>query len=212
MKAKAYILFAMAALLLSACAGQEAEQVTYFPAKKATGINPDTHLVLTFAQEPQLGTEGFIRIWDARSGECVDSLDMSLPAGLTRSRTYGPECDYTKVPYDYSRDFVPTNRNTVPGTPSGTAEPTPRDMQLTIIGGFTDGFRFYPVIIHGNTAYVNRRLTVLAAIGEAVEGLRGTRLGIRQGVVFSTDFFIAPHRPVIHGQGQGLEIHSRAAH
>ena len=154
MKAKAYILFAMAALLLSACAGQEAEQVTYFPAKKATGINPDTHLVLTFAQEPQLGTEGFIRIWDARSGECVDSLDMSLPAGLTRSRTYGPECDYTKVPYDYSRDFVPTNRNTIPGTPSGTAEPTPRDMQLTIIGGFTDGFRFYPVIIHGNTATI----------------------------------------------------------
>ena len=104
--------------------------------------------------EPALGDAGFIRIFDARSGACVDSLDLSLPAGLTESRSYGPECDYTSVPYDYTRTFVPTNRNTLPGTPSGTAEPTPRDMQLTIIGGFTDGFRFHPVIIHGNVATI----------------------------------------------------------
>ena len=147
------IKFLLAALLpLAAACAQD--PVTYFPAKKATGVNPDTHLVLTFPEAPTLGESGFIRIFDARSGECVDSLDMSLPAGLTKSRTYGPECDYIKTPYDYSRDFVATNKNTVPGTPSGGAEPTPRDMQLTIIGGFTDGFRFHPVIIHDNVATI----------------------------------------------------------
>ena len=137
--------------LLAACTQ---DPVSYFPAKRATGVNPDTHLVLTFPEAPVLGESGFIRIFDAKSGECVDSLDLSLPAGLTRGRTYGPECDYSKTPYDYSRDFVPTNKNTLPGTPSGEAEPTPRDMQLTIIGGFTDGFRFHPVIIHDNVATI----------------------------------------------------------
>ena len=147
------IKFLLAALLpLAAACAQD--PVSYFPAKKATGVNPDTHLVLTFPEAPTLGESGFIRIFDARSGECVDSLDMSLPAGLTKSRTYGPECDYIKTPYDYSRDFVATNKNTVPGTPSGGAEPTPRNMQLTIIGGFTDGFRFHPVIIHDNVATI----------------------------------------------------------
>ena len=137
--------------LLAACTP---DPVAYFPAKGAAGVNPDTHLVLTFPSEPELGEAGFIRIFDARSGACVDSLDLSLPAGLTESRSYGPECDYTSVPYDYTRTFVATNKNTLPGTPSGTAEPTPRDMQLTIIGGFTDGFRFHPVIIHGNVATI----------------------------------------------------------
>ena len=36
--------------------------------------------------------------------------------------------------------------NTTPGAPSGAAAPTSRDYQLTIIGGFRDGFHFYPVI------------------------------------------------------------------
>ena len=137
--------------LLAACAQ---DPVSYFPARKAEGVNPDTHLVLTFPEPPVRGEAGFIRIFDARSGECVDSLDLSLPDGLTQSRQYGPECDYTPVPYDYSREVVATNKNTLPGTPSGVAEPTPRDMQLTIIGGFTDGFRFHPVIIHDNTATI----------------------------------------------------------
>ena len=149
---KSHILLLAALLAAAACTAPD--PVTYYPAKGAAGVNPDTHLVLTFPEEPVRGEAGFIRIWDARSGECVDSLDLSLPDGLTAGRTYGPECDYTKTPYDYSRDFVPTNKNTLPGTPSGEAEPTPRDMQLTIIGGFTDGFRFHPVIVHGNTATI----------------------------------------------------------
>lgn len=147
---KTKIILAILPLLAGACS----PTAEYFPAKQATEVNPDTHLVLTFKEAPAVGEAGFIRIWDAVSGECVDSLDLSLPSGLTESRTYGDDCDYTKVPYDYSRSFIPTNRNTIPGTPSGTAEPTPRDMQLTIIGGFTDGFRFHPVIVHDNTATI----------------------------------------------------------
>lgn len=125
-----------------------------FPSNGAKNVNPDTHLVLTFEQEPVIGQTGLIRIFDAADGTLVDSLDLSIPAGPTASRQYGPECDYTKIPYDYARDFMPTNRNTLPGTPSGTAEPTSRDFQLTIIGGFTDAFHFHPIIVHGNTATI----------------------------------------------------------
>ncbi len=120
----------------------------------AEGVNPDTRLVLRFRETPTLGTSGWIRIFDAQTGEQVDSLDLSIPAGPTQSRTYGPECDYTKVPYDYSRERMPTNRDTRAGTPSGTAEPTPPDYQLTIIGGFTDGFHFHPVLVRGTVATI----------------------------------------------------------
>lgn len=152
MKTITILSFATLALTLVACSSPES--VEFFPAKGAKGVNPDTHLVLSFKSTPAVGDSGFVRIWDAESGKVVDSLDLSVPAGLTESRNYGPECDYTKVPYDYSRSFVATNRNTLPGTPSGTAEPTPRDMQLTIIGGFTDGFRFHPIIVHDNVATI----------------------------------------------------------
>ena len=42
----------------------------------------------------------------------------------------------------------------MPGTPSGAAVPTSRDYQLTIIGGFTDAFHFYPVLVHDNVATI----------------------------------------------------------
>ena len=50
--------------------------------------------------------------------------------------------------------FTPTNKDTRPGTPSGTAEPTPPVYQLTIIGGFTDAFHFYPVIVRDSIATI----------------------------------------------------------
>ena len=75
---KTKIILALLPLLAGACS-QTAE---YFPAKQATHVNPDTHLVLTFQEAPAVGEAGFIRIWDAASGECVDSLDLSLPSGL----------------------------------------------------------------------------------------------------------------------------------
>ena len=147
------------AAFLSSCSSEE---VLLFPGKGAEGVNVDTHLTLTFDEQPAVGTAGWIRIFDAATGECVDSLDLSVPAGPTKSRTYAPDIDYTKVPYDYARDIVPTNRNTVPGTPSGTAEPTPPEYQLTIIGGFTDAFHFHPVLVRGNKAVIYPHNNVLA--------------------------------------------------
>ncbi len=139
---------------VSACNDEPASTVKLIPADGAIDVCPDTHLSLTFSETPKLGDSGMIRIFDAATGELVDSLDMSIPAGPTASRKYGPECDYTKIPYDYARTTVPTNRDTQPGTPSGTAEPTPPEYQLTIIGGFTDAFHFYPVIVHDSVATI----------------------------------------------------------
>lgn len=139
---------------MTACSQAPTINVDLFPAAGSKNVNPDTHLVLTFTETPVIGDSGMVRIFDADTHELVDSLDLSIPAGPTKSRTYGPECDYAKVPYDYTRDKMPTNKDTRPGTPSGTAEPTPPEYQLNIIGGFTDAFHFYPVIVHGNVATI----------------------------------------------------------
>ena len=144
---------------IAACTSTE--KVILCPANGAKGVDVDTHLTLTFSEVPTVGTSGWIRIYDVGNGACVDSLDLSVPAGPTESRTYAPDIDYTQVPYDYSRSFVPTNRNTVPGTPSGTAEPTPPDYQLTIIGGFTDAFHFHPVLVRGTSAIIYPHNNVL---------------------------------------------------
>ena len=123
-----------------------------FPVDKGVNINPDTHLNLTFSSTPTLGKSGQIRIYDAANNRLVDLLDLSISAGPTTS-TPSPSATYSPVPYDYkSNNF--TNANTKPGNPSGVALPTPYNYQLTIIGGFTDGFHFYPVIIHDSTATI----------------------------------------------------------
>lgn len=152
------ILPALSAILLSCT---PSASVVFSPSRGADAVCVDTHLMLTFEETPSVGKSGWIRIFDVGTGECVDSLDLSVPAGPTESRTYAPDIDYTKVPYDYTRNFVPTNRNTVPGTPSGTAEPTPPEYQLTIIGGFTDAFHFHPVLVRGNTAVIYPHNNVL---------------------------------------------------
>lgn len=165
---------------------QVANATAFFPANKATAVNPDTHLVLTFPSAPTLGKSGKIRIYDAADHRLVDTLDLAIPPGPAaagRGGAAGPargtatgaatapaptapaaragaappagraRAQYTPVPYEYKSGHF-TNANTVPGTPSGLAEPTSRDYQLTIIGGFTDGFHFYPVIIHDNVATI----------------------------------------------------------
>lgn len=147
--------YLLAALpFMAACNQAPPVNAELFPLAGAENVNPDTHLVLTFSEAPVVGDSGMVRIFDAETHELIDSLDLSIPAGPTKSRTYGPECDYTKVPYDYTRDRMPTNKDTRPGTPSGTAEPTPPEYQLNIIGGFTDAFHFYPIITKGNVATI----------------------------------------------------------
>jgi len=136
-------------LLASAPAG-----TLFFPADGASRVNPDTHLSITFDSVPTVGNKGFIRVYDVADGSLVDELDLSIPAGPTRGRFYGPDCDYIKTPYDYSREKMATNRDTAAGTPSGGAVPDTVQYQLNIIGGFTDGFHFHPIIVRGNTATI----------------------------------------------------------
>ncbi len=126
--------------------------VILFPANKEQNVNPDTHLKITFLSTPELGKKGKICIFNLTDNRLADSLDLSIPPGPT-TRTTAPKPPYIKTPYKYVFGKF-TNANTKPGTPSGGALPTSDKYQLTIIGGFTDGFHFYPVIIHNKTAEI----------------------------------------------------------
>ena len=126
----------------------------FWPQKGAVEVCVDTKLRMTFSEPVERGTSGMIRVIDCETGAVVDSIDISIPDGPTESRTYGPECDYMKTPYDYARLTMPTNRTVKPGTPSGEAEPTPPEYQLNIIGGFTDAFHFRPFVVKGSEAVI----------------------------------------------------------
>ncbi|HEY6805641.1 MAG TPA: pectinesterase family protein [Pyrinomonadaceae bacterium] len=129
---------------------------TLFPRDGATLVNPDVQLKLTFNSGPRVGTSGRIRIIDASNGQVVDTLDLSIPAGPTKPVDPAIRAkNYLAFPYPYERASRPTNRDTKPGTPSAGAVPTSNEYQLTIIGGFTDGFHFYPITIDGNTATIH---------------------------------------------------------
>ncbi len=188
--------------------------VVMFPADKGRDVNPDTHLELTFPAAPTLGAKGQIRIYDTADNRLVDMLDMSIPAGPTAPST-APKAPYIEKPYEYiSGKF--TNANTKPGTPSGGAAPTPDNYQLTIIGGFTDGFHFYPVIVHDNTAtiyphnnlldydksyYVQIDPDVLTLGDDSFKGIDG-----KTGWVFSTKKTPPPadsERLVVSADGTG---------
>lgn len=105
------VLLLQAAVLSVSCSDRSSARL--HPLDGAEAVNVDTHFQLTFDEVPSVGKEGWIRIYDEGTGRCVDSLDLSVPAGPTESRTYAPDIDYTKVPYDYARSVVPTNRNTL---------------------------------------------------------------------------------------------------
>lgn len=53
-----------------------------FPSAGATGINPDTPLRLSFAQEAVLGLQGRIEIVDTASGDVVETIDVSRPVAV----------------------------------------------------------------------------------------------------------------------------------
>jgi pectin methylesterase-like acyl-CoA thioesterase len=136
-------------------AGSAALAQTLFPANEAKNVNPDVQLKLTFNQPPTIGKAGRVRVYAAADDRLVDTLDLSIPPGPTERATGAAlTAPYLATPYNYERGVVPTNRDTKPGTPSAGAEPTSENYQLTIIGGFTDGFHFYPIIVNGNTATI----------------------------------------------------------
>ncbi len=123
----------------------ETAGVTCFPANKAVGVNPDTHLILTFSSAPTLGRSGQIRIFDAADHSLVDTLDLSIPAGPDPSRRITPPL----------AQVIDPNPAT-PTTTTPAVRTTPADLhdyQLTTIGGLAD-FHFYPVILHGNVATI----------------------------------------------------------
>jgi pectin methylesterase-like acyl-CoA thioesterase len=182
----------VAAAALSVALATPAAAQTLFPANDARSVNPDVQLHLTFAQPPTIGSSGQIRVHGAANDQLVDTLDMRIPPGPTE-RASGPAltAPYLAFPYPYDADKVRrTNANTKPGTPSAGADPTADTYQLTIIGGFTDGFHFYPVIVDGNTAtiqlhhnllrygktyYVEIDPGVLTVADGSFKGMSGTR-------------------------------------
>ncbi len=129
-----------------------ASGVKLIPAPGATNVNIDTRLSMIFDMPPSVGDAGVVRIHDAATGAVVDSLYLSIPAGPTES-TKLPKPPYTLTPYLYDGPRR-TNADTEPGTPSGSAARAAGCYQLNIIGGFTDGFHFYPVIVTGNKAEI----------------------------------------------------------
>jgi len=151
----AYPFCVLAAALALATAASAEVGPTCFPANNATGVNPDTHLVLTFSSPPTLGKSGQIRIYDATGHHLVDKLDLSIPAGPDPARRIAaPPATVTVL--DPS---VPTS----PTTTTPAVRTTPADLhnyQLTTIGGLAD-FHFYPVIIHGNVATIYSHNNVL---------------------------------------------------
>ena len=137
-------------LLLMGCTSSINEEL--FPAPGARNVNPDTRLSIYFTSTPTVGTAGMVRVWDAATDTVVDSLDLSIPAGPTERRKL-PKAPYTWEPYSYDQPRL-TNADTKPGTPSGVAAPTSDEYQLTIIGGFTDGFHFHPILVRENRAEI----------------------------------------------------------
>ena len=137
-------------LWLTACSSSIDQEL--FPQPGARNVNPDTRLSILFDSTPTVGKAGMIRVWDAATDTVVDSLDLSIPAGPTEPRKL-PKAPYTWEPYSYDQPRK-TNADTKPGTPSGVAEPTSDEYQLTIIGGFTDGFHFHPILVRENRAEI----------------------------------------------------------
>ena len=148
-------------LLVGAAYTCRAENVItkMFPENGATDVNIDTHLILTMAEDATIGQQGFVSVYDRKTGKLVDRLDMSIPAGPTQGQPRNPTAQYTPVPYIYKSQNI-TNRNTKAGTPSGVNVWDRGRYQLDIIGGFSDGFHFYPIITHGKqvTIYLHHNM------------------------------------------------------
>ena len=156
-----------------------------FPENGAIDVNIDTHLILTMAEDATIGQQGLVSVYDRRTGKLVDRLDMSIPAGPTQGQPMNPAAQYTPVPYIYKSQNI-TNRNTKAGTPSGVNALDTRRYQLDIIGGFSDGFHFYPIITKGRqvTVYLHHNMleygheyyvTIDKGVIEGFNGLKGKK-------------------------------------
>ncbi|MDE6407783.1 MAG: hypothetical protein K2K48_03270 [Anaeroplasmataceae bacterium] len=150
-----------------------------FPENNSKNVCIDTELILTFDEKPILNEKGFIKVFDYNTDKLIDCIDLSLPAGPTKSKQ-NPLADYIKKPYEYKNDVV-TNKNTIAGTPSADYIKSDEKYQLTIIGGFSDGFHFYPAYVKENSVHIqlhqnlleyNRKYYVLIDC-DIVQGFKG---------------------------------------
>jgi len=147
---------AILGVLFGTAFASHAKAQTLRPSDQAAMVNPDVQLKLTFTEAPRIGTSGKVRIYDAADDRIVDTLDLAVPPGPTEPVDPAIRAkNYLGFPYPYARTSRPTNANTKPGTPSAGAVPTSDRYQLTIVGGFTDGFHFYPITVNGTTATIH---------------------------------------------------------
>ncbi|MDE6812475.1 MAG: carbohydrate esterase, partial [Duncaniella sp.] len=93
------LIFALAAVIALPAIAREVKPMLV-PAPGSENVNVDTRLSIIFESEPEIGNSGMIRIYDAETDVCVDSLDMAVPAGPT-TPTKLPKAPYTLEPYIY---------------------------------------------------------------------------------------------------------------
>lgn len=128
------------------------EMLCKYPINHSSNVCVDTQLILEFNKKPVLNNKGFIKIYEYETDQLVDSIDFSIPAGPTQPRN-NPLARYLSDPYSYESYNI-TNKNTIPGTPSADYEQDNDQYQLTIIGGFSDGFHFFPAMIKDNSVII----------------------------------------------------------
>ena len=88
-------------MVLATPAAAVGQSVSYAPANGRKGVNPDTHLSITFPSPPAIGNVGTVRIYDAADDRLVDTLDLSIPPGPTAGPgATGGRVPYTPVPYE----------------------------------------------------------------------------------------------------------------
>ncbi len=125
--------FLLCALALAACATAPAPSgPLLFPANGAANINPDTHLVLTFASPPQIGTSGLIRIYDAADNALVDTLDLGIAPSPRPNGRAGGSTEAERVALGAASKMS--------------------DYQVNTIGGMD--FHFFPIIVRDNIATI----------------------------------------------------------
>ncbi|HEX3887174.1 MAG TPA: pectinesterase family protein [Phenylobacterium sp.] len=117
-------------------------EVRLFPADGAKDVNPDTHLILTFASPPKAGASGLIKIYDAADDHLVDTLDLAIPPSPNPTGRLPNADGATRAPR--------------PPAPAGPDQPA---FQATEIGGVW--FHFFPVLANGNTATISPHHGVL---------------------------------------------------
>jgi hypothetical protein len=158
-------LIAVLILMVSACTKRQKFNLEVYPAINDVNVQPDTRLVIVFPEgtTPTRGESGLICVYDAVTDTLVDKIDISIPDGPT-TKPRAIQVDHNPAtPYNYARSFIATNRNTKPDTPSSPESQRSKDKrmkddstlyQISIIGGFTDGFHFHPVMIKENRVII----------------------------------------------------------